>query len=272
MIQSKQINKLWGRGLWISNLTSTAGLFQAAGLDVTTSFSGQTNGATNTAAGIFTTAPNNKIYIRDTKSGQALYQKTGAAGSEVYWEVHGRLTFAASVWTLKVYYYNAAGTETQITDSGVNLQSSGSFAVGDGIDFRYVKVDTFANVLPADAVDNFEGIDEVQIQSSAKLNEYVFAGITHVTTPSAAGEWHAGAVTTTQDILVWAAKTPASQDAVGSFIFEDIEFEVNGVDITPYITVFSWTTNVATVTLDVVGLGYSVDSADTVALEYESYV
>jgi hypothetical protein len=73
-------------------------------IDVSTEFTGLVNGGGAAALGVLTTAPDNKVQLIATDTGTVIED---AGGQKVY----GRLTWAASVWTLS-FYTNEAGVET----------------------------------------------------------------------------------------------------------------------------------------------------------------
>lgn len=75
--------------------------------DISTQLTGKTPGGGTSAAGVITSAPYNKVEIRKSDDGTYIED---AGGQRVY----GRITEAASVWTL-TYYTNEAGVETAHT-------------------------------------------------------------------------------------------------------------------------------------------------------------
>lgn len=81
---------------------------------ITTEMSGKTPGGTSSAAGVITTAPNNLAHIVDASSGTFIED---AGGQRVY----GRITEAATVWTLS-FYTNEAGTETAHSLTSTNIK------------------------------------------------------------------------------------------------------------------------------------------------------
>jgi len=98
----------------------------AAGLDddVSASFVGFTPGGTSGAAGVITTAPNNKVYLVKTSDGTNVED---AEGQRVY----GRITESGGVWTL-TYYTNEAGVETaySMTSTDITVYFRQVFTLG----------------------------------------------------------------------------------------------------------------------------------------------
>ncbi len=77
--------------------------------DVSALFAAEIPGGSSSQAGVVTTPALNYVHLLDQKNDQILHG-TGA-------EVYGRLTEAASVWTLSYYYQDAAGAEQAIDPS-----------------------------------------------------------------------------------------------------------------------------------------------------------
>lgn len=88
----------------------------AAGVDdtVTSSFSGKVSGGGASAAGVVTSAPNNRCEIRDSSTLKAI---DDGAGNLVY----GRITESSGTWTLS-YYSNVSGVETAYSFSSTNIK------------------------------------------------------------------------------------------------------------------------------------------------------
>lgn len=87
----------------------------AVGVDdvVTTQLTGKTSGGGVSAAGVITSAPNNKAWVRDTSSETFLEDANGQ-------RVYGRITESGGVWTLS-YYTNEAGVETAHSLTSTNI-------------------------------------------------------------------------------------------------------------------------------------------------------
>lgn len=74
---------------------------------VTTQLFGKTPGGSSGATGVVTSAPYNKVVLRQASGASADDVFRDASGNVVY----GRVTYAASVWTLS-FYVDLSGTET----------------------------------------------------------------------------------------------------------------------------------------------------------------
>jgi hypothetical protein len=90
-----------------TNLTSVTG----GSTVVTSQLSTETPSTNDGIEGVVVNAPNNYVHIRDANGDEYL----DGSGNKVY----GRLTEAATVWTL-TYYSNIAGTQTAYSFSGSN--------------------------------------------------------------------------------------------------------------------------------------------------------
>lgn len=101
--------------------------------DVSTQLTGETPGGGVSAEGVITSAPYNKVELREATTDTYIED---AGGQRVY----GRITEAAGVWTLS-YYTNEAGVETAHTLSSQDIK------------VYYLKVFTMANrpTIPVDA-------------------------------------------------------------------------------------------------------------------------
>lgn len=92
--------------------------------DVSASFSGQTPGGGVSAEGVVTTAPENKVLVRQSSGPEADDVFEDADGDIVY----ARLTESTGVWTLS-YYVNKSGVETPY-----------SFATASGVRYYYQEI------------------------------------------------------------------------------------------------------------------------------------
>lgn len=145
-IKAKQIDALVGRPFWSSTIAAPS---SGTTLTVTTLLSGKTSGGTDTQAGVFTTAPNNKVYVRKVSDGKAVTSN----GAQVF----GRLTYATGVWTV-TFYTMSGGSETA-------FDWTGNADAGADMSLRFVEVVQLANKLPSDEVEAGESIDEMQASS-----------------------------------------------------------------------------------------------------------
>jgi hypothetical protein len=75
---------------------------------VTTMFAGETPGGSDTVRGIVTSPPGNYVGLLDQNGDELLHATT--PGSRIY----GRITEAATVWTLSYFYLSAVGAETAV--------------------------------------------------------------------------------------------------------------------------------------------------------------
>lgn len=89
-----------------TTLTGVTGL----STDVSTQLAGKTPGGSDITLGVVTTAPNNKIILRQASGANTGDVFKDAGGNIVY----GRLTYAPTTWTL-FYYVLIANTETAYT-------------------------------------------------------------------------------------------------------------------------------------------------------------
>lgn len=82
--------------------------------DITTQMSGKTPGGNDTTAGVITTAPYNKVEIRDLSLETYIEDSNGQ-------RVYGRITESSGTWTL-TYYTNEAGVETAHSLTSTNIR------------------------------------------------------------------------------------------------------------------------------------------------------
>lgn len=146
MIKAKQIDALVGRAFWSSAIAAPS---TGTTLTVTTLLSGKTAGGTDTQVGVFTTAPNNKVYLRKVSDGKAVTSN----GAQVF----GRLTYSTGVWTV-TFYTQSGGSESA-------FNWSGNADAGASLSLRFVESVQIANKLPSDEVEAGESIDEMQASS-----------------------------------------------------------------------------------------------------------
>ena len=232
LIQSKQIYKLMGRGVW-NTVTVSSGTSIASTI-VTTPMSGKTAGATNTTKGVFTTSPNNKVYLKNENTGEAIVY---VSGQEMF-QIYSRLTESGGVWTLTYYYLNASGVETAVNlDDCIDTLDTTSA----DINFRYVEVVDFKDILPSDAVDAGESIDEINLSVS---DPNIHLHIIQVETATA-------------------SQTVFTLDEV-PFDDNDVEMKINGVS---YLITTDYTISGTTATwLDT---DFTLDAGDKVEFIYQ---
>lgn len=271
--EGKQIYKLIGRGLWKATPHAITSLEYQNGLDVSADFTNEVPTGSDTLLGIITninSSGKDKVYLRNHNDTKAIYYTVGG----ITYQVYARWNVVGPVWTLLFKYLNNSGIEQPITVPG-NL--TGVIPGTTFVDYHYVKTDYFANILPTDEVDNFQSIDEgfstgggggvpaVDLNETTSLGD---AFIAYPGPPAAPGQWTADALSPVQTIKVYSTVAPDPTVTIGTKVFENLEIRADGVSVLEYVTSFSWAGNVATFTLNIVNLGYSLDATDTVEVEY----
>jgi hypothetical protein len=152
---AKQLNVLVGQARWN---TSFAGTIPAStGIIVTTAFAGMTNGGTDLVAGVYTTQPQNKVYLRNRTTGKAFEDSSKR-------QVIGRLVYSSTVWTIN-FYVISGGSE-------VAYNFTGNPDVGASFDFRWCESIQLKDASPTAVVDYGEGIDELE-PSSPLIHDHV---------------------------------------------------------------------------------------------------
>ena len=148
--------------------------------DVSASFSGKVSGGGTSTAGVITSAPYNRVEIRDTSNGSEILDGSGN-------KVYGRLTYSASVWTLTYYVFNA-GVESAYSPSSVacNLYYREVFTIETlptiGADVGAMgSLDATADVV--DASTTMRGLVSVTPQTFAGLKKFNGYLATYDSTP-----------------------------------------------------------------------------------------
>jgi hypothetical protein len=156
LIKAKQIDKVLGT---LRTASSAFTVATGASVNVTTAFTGKTSGGSNTAVGVFTSSPANKVVIIISTTGKPL---TDAGGAN---EVYGRLTFAAAVWTLTFY----SGNDVPYTIS------AGHPSLGVVANIIYGEAVQLSNINATDVIYGLDSIDETSVDSSrhAHVNEVI---------------------------------------------------------------------------------------------------
>lgn len=178
---AKQLNILVGQANW--NISFAGTIPSATSIVVTSAFAGMVNGGSDTVAGVYTTAPQNKIYLRNRATGKAFEDSTTTAR-----QIIGRLTYSTGVWTITFY--------TIVAGSEVVYDFTGNVDVGANFDFRWCETKQLKDISPTAIVNFGEGIDELEPSSpflhdhqvdkiTATLNQTAF---TLTTTPKTATE------------------------------------------------------------------------------------
>lgn len=148
-IPAKQINALVGQGAW-----RTSAVLPSTGttVDVSAHFAGKISGGSDSQVGVYTGAPQNKVFIRRASDGKAIVD-SAANGREVF----ARLTEMAGAWTL-TFYTQSGGVES-------TFNWSGHADANAAIHYRWCETVQLANVLPTTIVEQGESIDEFQASS-----------------------------------------------------------------------------------------------------------
>ena len=150
-IKGKQLDQLVGQAHW--NTTGIA-IPSANSVTVTTAFAGKVSGGSNSAAGVFTTNPNNKVFLRESDTGKAVVSGSGMTAKSVF----GRLTESAGTWTLS-FFTLIAGIETAY-DFSADYDGGAHPLAGDNFDFRWCESVQIKDSAPTAIVYAGEGIDE----------------------------------------------------------------------------------------------------------------
>lgn len=153
-IKAKQLDALVGQARW----NTTGVVIPAAGSVVVTShFNGRVSGGSDSNIGVYTQAPQNKVYLREKAGGKAIADGT-AQNNQVY----ARLTELAGVWTLS-FFTAPNGVETA-------FNFTGHADLGKEFDYRWCETIQLANAMPTAVVDVGESIDEILATSPAVHN------------------------------------------------------------------------------------------------------
>ena len=193
LIKSKQIDKVLGS---LRKASSAYTLATGPSATVTTAFTGKTSGGSDTAVGVFTSAPSNRVALLVHSTGNAL---DDGSGNQIY----GRLTFAASTWTLTYYTGNDAAYTFV----------AGHPALGLVIDVVYGEAIQFKDILATDVINGLDSIDETDVSPSTHTHSRQIA-----------------TVTTNGQTSFTLSGTPNTVAA-------PVEMQVNGVDMTDRISV-----------------------------------
>jgi hypothetical protein len=218
---AKQLNVLVGQAKWNSTFAGT--IPASTGIIVTTAFAGMVNGGTDSVAGVYTTAPQNKIFLRNRATGKAFEDSSKR-------QIIGRLTYAATVWTIN-FYYISGGAE-------VAYNFTGNPDVGANFDFRWCESIQLKDASPTAVVDFGEGIDELEA-SSPLTHDHIVDKI----------------VATALQTSFALSQTPKTATEVAMF--------VNGIR-------YNYTTDytIAGVTLTWLDTDFTMDAGDVVTLVY----
>lgn len=155
LIKAKQIDKVLGT---LRTAASAFTVATGASVNVTTAFTGKTSGGGNTAVGVYTTSPHNRVAIIVNATGKPLTDTSPTAN-----QVYGRLTFAASVWTLTFYTGN---------DAAYTIPA-GHPSLGSVVNLIYGESVQLSNINATDVINGLDSIDETNVDTSrhAHVNE-----------------------------------------------------------------------------------------------------
>lgn len=152
----KQINRPEGT---LRRRTNAATLLTNTGTYVvTTSMAGSASGGNDTTVGVFTTNPTNRTTLIRRDNGRAVEKADGT-------RIFGRITFAATVFTLTLYISDGAGAESAyvpIAGDGLNNVA---------IDIIYGETVSFETRKPTDAVNALDGLDDVSIDPNSHVKQ-----------------------------------------------------------------------------------------------------
>lgn len=152
----KQIKRFEGT---LRRRTNAATLLTGMGTYVvTTSMAGSAAGGNDTTAGVFTTNPTNRTTVVRRDNGRAVEKADGT-------RIFGRITFAATVFTLTLYISDGAGAETAYVP-----------VAGDGlnniaVDIIYGETVPWESRNPTDAVNALDGLDDVSIDPNSHVQQ-----------------------------------------------------------------------------------------------------
>lgn len=145
---AKQLNVLVGQANWE---TAFSGVIPASTTIIVTSvFSGKTPGGSNAVAGVYTTAIQNKVMLRNRATQKPFQDSLNR-------QIIARLTESIGVWTLS-FFVVIAGSETA-------FNFTGNADVGANFDFRWCETVQLKDSLPTNVVNFGEGIDEIDPSS-----------------------------------------------------------------------------------------------------------
>ena len=152
----KQIKRFEGT---LRRRTNAATLLTNTGTyTVTAAMAGSAASGNDTAAGVFTTNPTNRTTIIRRDNGRAVEKADGT-------RIFGRITFAATVFTLTLFISDGAGAETAyVPVAGDNLNNV-------AIDIIYGETVPWESRNPTDAVNALDGLDDVSIDPNSHVQQ-----------------------------------------------------------------------------------------------------
>ena len=147
LLKAKQIDKLLGT---LRRFDSAFTLAAAATVSLAATFAGKTAGGNDTTAGVFTTAPYNKVVLIDESTGNPL---TDGVGNNVYGRIDGAF--------LCTFYIVLAGVETAYTFL------AGNVSIGNTVAVIYGESVQFKDVLATDVIHGMDHLDETDYDARA---------------------------------------------------------------------------------------------------------
>jgi hypothetical protein len=152
----KQIGRLEGT---LKRAATAATLLTGTGVyTVTASMGGSPSGGSDSAAGVFTTSPLNRAVLVRRDNGRAVERADGT-------RIFGRITFAATVFSLTLYVSDGAGGETAyvpVAGDGLNNVA---------IDMIYGECVKWEARLPTQVVNALDGLDDVSIDPNSHVGQ-----------------------------------------------------------------------------------------------------
>lgn len=152
----KQINRLQGTNKRASDAATI--LTGTGAYTVTPSMGGSGGGGTDTAVGVITAAPKNRVVLMRRDNGRALEKADGT-------RIYGRVTFAATVFTLTLYVSDGAGGETAY------VPVAGDALNNVHVDMIYTEIVPWQSILPTDAFNNLDGLDDVSVDPNSHTRQ-----------------------------------------------------------------------------------------------------
>lgn len=153
---AKQIDRLQGT---LKRAAAAATILTGTGTYVVTpSMAGSPASGSDSVSGVLTAAPQNKVNLNRSANGRALEKADGT-------RIFGRITFAATVFTLTLYVSDGAGGETPYSPVAGDALNNVS------IDIIYGEVVKWENILPTQIVNGLDSLDDVATDPNSHLKQ-----------------------------------------------------------------------------------------------------
>lgn len=144
----KQINRLEGtlrrRATAITLQTGTGAY------NVTAATAGSASGGNDTTLGIYTAGPDNRVTLIRRDNGRAVEKKDGT-------RIFGRITFAATVFTVTLYISDGASAETPYVPIAADALNN------IALDILYGETVRWETRKPTDVMNSLDSIDDVSV-------------------------------------------------------------------------------------------------------------